>query len=151
MIKTKVTREDALALIEKGRAFHAESQFKDEPFCPEKCWALMESTLSHPLQRFMAFDSEYHGFIVMGISEHWFSTAKKASDFCLYVDPEYRGNKLVIRLLDAAYKWATEVGADDMTIFHNTGINMETAPRLFNKLGFETKGYIFTKEIACAE
>jgi GNAT superfamily N-acetyltransferase len=147
MILTKLTREDALVILDMGKTFHGESQFAHEPFNAEKCWGLLDSTVTHPTRRFIAYDSEFKGFIIMGINEHFFSSAKKAEDFCLYIDPEFRGGRLVLRLLEAAEKWCKENGAIDMTINHNTGINTERAPQLFNKLGFDMKGYIFTKEL----
>ena len=147
MIKTELNREDALVILEMGQQFHKESQFADEPFNADKCWALLDSTVIHPDRRFIAYDSEFKGFIIMGINEHFFSPVKKAEDFCLYIAPEHRGGRLVLKLLDAAKKWCKDNGAIDMTIYHNTGINMERAPELFNKLGFDMKGYIFTKEL----
>lgn len=127
-----------------------ESQFKDEPFNDEKCWALLESTLTHPTLRFIAYDSEFRGFILMQMTEHYFSDVKKASDFALFIVPEARGGSLVVRLIDAATEWSRENGAKDITIYHNTGINTDKAPQLFNKLGFDMDGYIFKKDIQCA-
>lgn len=147
MIKTQLTREDALRILEMGKIFHQESQFKDEPFNAEKCWTLLDSTLRYPDQRFIAYDDQFRGFIIMGINEHFFSPVKKAEDFCLYIDPEHRGGSLAPRLIQAAEEWATSKGAIDMTIYHNTGINMEKAQGFFNRSGYETKGYIFTKEL----
>jgi GNAT superfamily N-acetyltransferase len=148
MIKTQLTREDALRIMELGRALHAESRFKDEPFDDEKCWAVLDSTVRHPDKRFIAYDSEFRGFIIMSMNEEFFNHVKWAADLSLYVAPEFRGSSLVIRLLDSAEKWAKENGARDITIFHNTGIDTDKAPKLFNKLGFHMKGYIFAKELA---
>lgn len=147
MLKTKLTTEDARVILEMGRQLHQESQFKDEPFNVDKCWALLSSTLDNPTRRFIAYDDKFRGFVLMGINEHYFSDVKKAADFCLYIVPEHRGGSLVVRLIDAASEWATANGAKDITIQHNTGIKTESAPRLFNKLGFDLDGYIFTKGI----
>lgn len=147
MIKTNLTLEDASIILKLGAELHQESQFRDEPFNQGKCIALLESTITNPERRFIAFDSEYRGFILMGINEHFFSDVKIAADFSLFIVPEARGGSLVVRLIDAATEWATANGAKDITIRHNTGIKTESALRLFKKLGFDLDGYIFTKEI----
>ncbi len=147
MIKTQLNREDALRILEMGKTFHQESQFKDEPFDAEKCWMLLDSTTRYPDKRFIAYDDEFHGFIIMGINEHFFSPVKKAEDFCLYIDPEHRGGSLAPRLIKAAEDWSKANGAVDITIYHNTGINTEKAKGFFNKSGYDTAGYIFTKEL----
>lgn len=145
MIKTELTREDALRILQMGEEFHKESHFAHLPFSPEKCWSLLESTLTNRDKRFIAFDSEYKGFIIMQITEHFFTNAKMASDFCLYIAPEHRGGTLFLRLIREAAKWAVANGAQEFTIYHNTGIKTEAAPRLFEKIGMNMAGYIFTQ------
>lgn len=147
MIKTTLTREDALEIMKLGKRLHQESRFKNQPFNEQRCWAILESTIKMPDRSFIAFDSDYRGFILMAITEEFFSGEKWAGDRSLYIAPEHRGGSLVVRLLEAAYKWSKENGASEMTIFHNTGIDTDKAPKLFNKLGFDMKGYIFVKEI----
>lgn len=146
-LQTVLTNESAKRIMELGKSLHGESQFNAEDFDDVKCWALLESTLTHPTKRFIAFDAEYRGFILMGINDHYFSNVKHAEDFCLFIVPEFRGGSLVVRLLNAAEKWAKENGARDITIHHNTGINTAKAPTLFNKLGYDMGGYIFTKDL----
>lgn len=146
MIKTTLTPDDALKMMELGQALHQESHFREEPFDKSRVWDLFGSTLSYPSQRFIAFDSQYRGFILLGISEHFFSGKKIASDYCFYVKPEHRGSTIAWRLLLEARKWAAENKAISLTIYHNTGIEIDKAQRLFTKLGFDMKGYIFTQE-----
>jgi ribosomal protein S18 acetylase RimI-like enzyme len=146
MIKTELTTDDALQILELGKQLHQESHFRDEPFDGQRCWNLLGSTISNPTERFIAFDSEYRGFILLGMSEHFFSGKKIASDYCFYVKPEHRGSTVAWRLLLEARKWAAENKAISLTIFHNTGIDIDKAQRLFTKLGFDMKGYIFTQE-----
>lgn len=147
MIKTKLTLEDALEIMKLGERLHQESRFNKQPFDKQRCWAILESTIKMSDRSFIAFDSEYRGFILMAITEEFFSGQKWSADRSLYITPEHRGGSLVVRLIDAAYNWSKENGAAEMTIFHNTGIDTDKAPKLFNKLGFDMKGYIFVKEI----
>lgn len=147
MIKTELNREDALALLEGGKMFWQESHFSDEPFDPERCWRYMEATLTQPNRYFVAYDSEYRGFILMVASEHWFSGTLRAADMCFYVKPEYRGSKIALQLVRKAEEWAKQIGAKDITIFHNTGIRTEKAEGFFTRIGYPKAGYIFTKEL----
>lgn len=147
MIKTNLTREDALVILELGKRLHQESHFSDEPYDNERCWAVLDSTVRFPTKRFIAYDDQFRGFIIMGINEHYFSGAKRSEDFALYIAPEHRGGSLVLRLVHAAEDWSRANGAASMTIYHNTGIQTDKAPQLFEKLGYNLDGYIFTKEL----
>lgn len=146
MIKTKLTKESAEKIIELGRKLHAESHFNDQPYDVNRCWSLLEATIKLPEKYFIAFDEDFRGFIIMQIQQHYFSGCKWASDFCLYILPEHRNGLLAPKLIKEAESWAERNGATEMTIFHNTGINTEKATSFFNKFGYKTKGYIFTKE-----
>jgi GNAT superfamily N-acetyltransferase len=147
MIKTVLDKEAAQKVVDMGRVFHAESHFRDQPYDGDRIWALLEATIKFPEKYFIAFDENLHGFIIMNIQQHYFSGHKWASDFCLYVLPEHRNGLLAPKLIKAAEVWSKENGAREMTIFHNTGINTGKATSFFNKFGYETKGYIFTKEL----
>lgn len=147
MIKTKVTLEDAQKIVEMGKVFMEEGRFKDHEYNPDGVMNLLAATVKFPHKYFCAFDEDYHGLILMGISQHYFSTYKWATDFAYFVVPEYRGGTLAVRLLKEAEKWAKENGASELTILHNTGINTDTASRFFNGCGYDTKGHIFTKDL----
>lgn len=147
MIKTQLNREDALRILELGKQLHDESHFRSEPYDSERCWNLLDATVRFPDKRFIAYDAEFRGFILMGINEHYFSGVKRSEDFALWIAPEHRGGLLAPRLIKQAEQWSKDNGAVSMTIYHNTGINTEKAPALFNKLGYDTAGYIFTKEL----
>lgn len=147
MIKTQLTREDALKLLEVFQTFHKESQFKDEPFDQQRVWMLLDATITQPNQIFIAYDDDMRGFIGVTVQEHFFSGVPRVYDLGFYVSPEHRGSSLGIRLLNKAEEWAKTVGAKDITIFHNTGIEMEKSPKLFTRLGYGLDGYIFTKEL----
>jgi GNAT superfamily N-acetyltransferase len=146
MIKTQLSRNDALEILELGRQLHQESQFKDSPYDDRRCWGVLEATLRFPEKFFIAYDDGYNGFILMQIQEHYWSGHKWAVDFGLYVVPEKRGTPLAYRLVQAAERWAKANDAKEMTIYHNTGIDTDKAVQFFNKVGYRTAGHILTKE-----
>lgn len=146
MILTKLDRESAYKILELGKMLHTESHFSDQPYDVERCKSILEATLKSPDKAFIAFDEDFRGFIIMGMNHHYFSGFKYTADLALYIVPEYRNGLLAPRLIKAAEEWSKEHGAIEMTIFHHTGINTESAQPFFNRLGYKTKGYIFTKE-----
>lgn len=150
MILTELTPEYARQVLALGKDLWQESRFNTEPFDEQRVWNLLENTLKRPSKFFIAFnvvDEKITGFILMGMMEHYFSGKLLASDYCVYIAPEHRGGRLIIRLIEAAENWCREYNAMSMTIYHNTGINTDKSQTLFNKLGFDMKGYIFSKEI----
>jgi GNAT superfamily N-acetyltransferase len=150
MIKTQLTREDAIKIIEVGKIFMEEGRFKNHQYNPDGVLKILKATVTNPDKVFCAFDAQYRGLILMGISQHYFSTYKWATDFAFFVLPEYRGGTLAVRLLREAERWAKENGADEITILHNTGIKMDTSERFFNGVGYKTCGHIFSKDLQCA-
>lgn len=147
MIKTKLTREDALKLLEIGQKFHAETRFHNEEFNKERVWALFQKIDAYPSHFFIAYDDEFRGVIMMARSENYWSGEVTAQDMCFFVTPEARGTTIAVRLEKAAREWAKEIGATEMVIYHNTGIDTDNAPDLFNRLGYARQGYIFSREI----
>lgn len=147
MIKTVLTREDALALLEVGRKFHSESQFKDEPYNAEGCWALLDATLRHPDSFFIAYDDEYRGLLILQAGVKFFSGTRWVADQVFYVAPEFRGSSLALRLLKEGEKWTRSIGAPELVIMHNAGIGMAEADRFYKRLGFDLTGKIFTKQL----
>lgn len=147
MIKTTLTREDALQILELGKMIHQESRFRDEPYSEDKCWRALNGTLEFPDSVFIAYDDQFNGFILIRMGTEFFNEIKRASDMALYVKPEHRGSSLFVKLIFAAEKWAKENGAVDLTINHNTGIDVDKAAGSFIKLGFTEHGRIFSKEL----
>lgn len=147
MIKTTLTVEDAHEILKLGGLIHNESRFKNEPYDMQKCWRVLDATLLYPHRYFVAYDSEFKGFILINIGTEFFNDVKRATDLALYVKPEFRGTSLFVKLILAAEKWAKENDAVELTIKHNTGIELDKATGSFTKLGFDTAGRIFSKEL----
>jgi len=147
MIKIQLTRDDAFKILELGKQLHQESRFSSEPFSADKCWGVLDGTLRYPDKFFIAYDDQFHGFILMHMGTEFFNDVKRASDLSVYIQPEFRGTSLFVKLIKSAEKWAKENGAVDLTINHNTGIDIEKATSSFVKLGYSEKGRIFSKEL----
>lgn len=148
MIKTVLDRESGLKILELGKRFHEESRFKDgEEFNPERVWNVLQKISTYPSHYFIAYDDQYRGLIAMIRTENYWSGETLAQDLAFYVEPESRGSTLAVRLEKAAREWASQIGATEMVIYHNTGIKTNKAPALFEKLGYTQRGFIFSREI----
>lgn len=147
MIKTKLTFEDAQKIVQMGEVFMKEGRFKDHEYNADGVMNILASTIKFPNKFFCAVDEDWRGLLLLGISQHYFSTYKWATDFAFFVVPEHRGGPLAAQLLAEGEKWAKENGASELTILHNTGIKTDTAHIFFNGVGYNTAGYIFTKDL----
>ncbi len=144
MIKTQLTRDDALKILELGRALHGESHFAKENFDDERCWMLLDSTLRSPGRCFIAYDDQFRGMIILQMSTNFFSGAKWAGDQVFYVAPEARNQGLSDELLEAGKKWAKENGAAELTIIHNAGIGLDWSDQYYSKRGFQLTGKVYS-------
>lgn len=147
MIKTQLTREDALALLEVGRVFHKESQYGDRPYDAEGIWTILNLTCQPNSNFIIAYDSEYRGLMMAQASKQWFTGIPLVFDLGLFVQPNARGGKIAQELIKTIEEWAKQKGATEFTISHTSGVNTDKAPAFFNTLGFKQSGLIFTKEL----
>lgn len=147
MIRTDLDREAALKILELGKKFHMESRFKHEEYNPERVWSLLQKIQTYPSHYFIAYDDQFRGLIAMVRMENYWSGETTAQDLAFYVSPEARGTPIAVRLERAAREWAQQIGATEMIIYHNTGIESDNAPALFSRLGYNKQGYIFSREI----
>src|ERR1700744_3393327 len=147
MIKTQLTREDALQILELGRLLHQESQYSKQPFNAERIWSVLEATLQRPDSFFIAYDDKYRGLLLLQMSAEFFSGEKWAGDLSFYVAPDARKLGLGDELLVVGEKWAKENGAKELTILHNAGIGLDKADHYYEKRGFKLSGKIYSKTL----
>jgi len=147
MIKTKLTREDALKILELGKLLHQESQYSKQPFNAERIWSILDATLQRPDTFFIAFDDQYRGLILLQMSSEFFSGEKWAGDLAFYVASGARKSGLGDELLAEGIKWAKANGALEFTIIHNAGIGGD-ATDYYEKRGFNLTGKVYSKSLS---
>lgn len=149
-LHTTINREDAFQILELGKRMHEESGYRKVAFNPQKLWDLLDNTLKFPERRFIAYEKR-DGVIVGGflgqINEHYFSDELVATDLAMYVVPELRKSRVFYRMFKEFEAWAKAGGATSIFLGHTTGVDTEKAKPLFEKLGYQTIGYVFNKEI----
>ena len=139
--------DDIEALTSIGAAMHLESAYKHTDYSADKCRALGENIISSPrlLGLVSEVDGDINGFFIGVISEHYFSDTLMASDFLLYVIPEYRNGLSGVRLIKSYIEWAKESGIEtgNIQLGQTAGIAPATVDRLYKKLGFHPSGTIY--------
>ncbi len=151
IIQTKITKEDALELLELGYQMHQEApNFRQLPYKRERIWKILDQSLLNP-SRVCALvakeDDKIIGFFIGSITEQFFSGDLLANDIAMFVLPEYRGGSCFPRLLKAFENWAHTNNAERIILAHSSGINTEKSNGFFVKQGYPLTGYIFTKEL----
>lgn len=150
MILNNLDVESGTEIIKLGYDLHQESKYRATPYNEDRCWAVLNATQNND-KFFIAYDDKFRGFLILQATAHYFSGELWTADLAFYVAPEFRGTSLGVKLLKAGEEWSKKIGATEMTIFHNTGIRIDKSESFFNRIGYTTAGYIFTKDLICAE
>jgi GNAT superfamily N-acetyltransferase len=134
----------AAQAIEMGRAMHAESQYRDQPFDRDKVIATVARAIEDPgwLFRFAVDDDRLVGFFLGLLDTHWFNNELVAIDRALYVAPDRRGfvagKKLIAEYLD----WARAKGCRQVFLTQSTGVEPERTQRFYEHNGFRNVGTV---------
>lgn len=127
---------------------HAESpRFARFGFDPEKAWALAARVMNEAGFMLIVADrgGELVGMFAGFVAEHFFSSARYASDIVLYVTPEYRGGTTAVRFIHIFERWAAKSGAAECVPGVSTEVHAERTEQLYERLGYKRSGVIMQK------
>lgn len=141
---------DIPALVEMGRAMHAESpRFARFGFNPDKVAALAAGVIPGGGALVAERDGIIVGMMAGFVVAQWFSDDLIASDFVLYLQPdERRKGRAAFMLVRAFEEWAKSQGAIDIAPGTTTGIDPEGTARFYEKMGYGRTGFAFHKEVS---
>lgn len=136
----RATSADIPALVEFGRAMHAESPTHQRmSFNAEKVRQLFATMIAKPMTA-LVLVSETAGVIDGGvmalIDAHFFSDDLIAQELALYVVPEKRGSLRGARLVAGLDAWARAMGAKLLQAGCTTGNAVNRTIELYEHLGF---------------
>jgi GNAT superfamily N-acetyltransferase len=138
------TTADIGALLLLAEAMHAESRYAPLPFDLAKVADLFGGLIGGAGCLLVAErDGEIVGGLAGWCAEHFFTRAKIASDFGLFVPQNRRGGLVAARLLQAFAAWAQGQGAAMVQAGITTGVNVAATTRLYQGVGFVPVGTIF--------
>jgi len=152
MTKDKLdsTRElvEALNLCQ---AFMKESRYGHLPLSEKKAEFVLGTAQNRPDVFFLRYNftesGECVGLFIGRIEELFFADSYIASDLVFYVREDHRGSPWFVKTLREFEKWAKDKGALYVKLLPNSGINTQSAPKLFERLGYDQVGHIFNKEL----
>ncbi len=143
------THDDLHDLVEMAALMHAEApQYRDEPFISGDMRDFLNHSLEDPDKCIMVSEDagRITGMIGGGLVPWMFNFSRGyATDFGIYVHPDYRGGLTGLRLIRWLECWAHERGVYTVKIGESTGIAPEIFGRLLRKIGYNHSGACYTK------
>tara|TARA_E500000318_G_C3555862_1_gene211062 strand:+ start:484 stop:927 length:444 start_codon:yes stop_codon:yes gene_type:complete len=144
------SEQDVETAIELGRALHAESQFRDMPYNPDKLRALGTKVLSgnHGYLLILAErDGVATGFILAKLDRHFFSDALAMNVLVLYVEPVARNGLSAIKLLHVAKSVGKRSRVKSIYISSTVGFGDLRFDKFMKKIGCKRVGSNYSIEV----
>ena len=140
------TLADVPALVDLGRAMHAESErFSRLQFDPERLAATLRLAIERHFAQVVDVDGKLIGGMVALLTPHWFSPDLTACDLALFMTPECRGTIAAARLLNAYAFWARGHGSK-LTLFGvMSGVHVEQTVAMCERLGWRRAGVVMER------
>lgn len=134
------TEADIPALIELGRAMHAESpRFAVHQYSPAKTAATIQFLIAHGVVLVAEKAGEPVGMMGGMVAPQPFLDSMQGVELAVYVAPAHRG-RTGMRLIRAFEAWAFDRGADEITLGISTEVDIERTAALYERLGYRRSG-----------
>lgn len=141
MLVREATRDDVGAVMEMGRAMHAESpSLRGLDYDEAKVLNLIEFLIANPNSGGVLvaeIEGKIGGMLLFFVAEHFFGKDKYASDLCVYLRPEHRGGRGFLRLIRAFETRAGELGVAEKLLGISTGVHPERTAAALTRLGYD--------------
>lgn len=135
----KATALDISAMVEMGAMMHDESpQYRDRSYNRRKCThlSLMLIEARFGCALVADDDGELVGMFLGVAQEQYFGDDIQTTDLLLYVKPEARGGRAMLKLVRAYEAWAEDLGATDIILGVSTGVHAKQTVHIYEKLGY---------------
>jgi GNAT superfamily N-acetyltransferase len=141
------TDDDMGALLILAEQMHAESDYRRYPFAIDKMARLFQGLMDGAGVVLVAEQADRVVGVMAGYCEEsWFTPAKVAGEYGVFVEPGARGAALAAGLVRAFCAWAKEQGADLIQVGVTTGVTTDRTAQLYEKLRFRRTGIVFEYE-----
>ncbi|AZS78843.1 GNAT family N-acetyltransferase [Achromobacter spanius] len=140
------TLQDVPAVVALAQAFHRESAYRNTEFLPSKVTDLFSGLLDEPRGTLLVAEEGgvLIGFLSGGIGQDYFGDGLFAFEHGVYVVPERRGGMAGPRLVQAFLSWAEGLGVPRKHMAISTGIATERTGALYQHLGGENTGALYS-------
>jgi len=141
------TEEDVIPMVSWGKLMYEQSQFNKYDWDDIKVIGLVRMIIKDPMGIAVVAELEDSKQIVGGmigmVREHFFGKDLEASDYAVFLAPEFRQSAAGFAVIKAYIKKATELGANEITLGNSTGNQPDRVAKLYEKIGFTRYGYNF--------
>lgn len=137
---------DLLPILEILRTMHEESRLARFPRDEGKVSQFVIDLLMNPDGIVLVTGEPICGVFLGVAQELWFSRAKTAFEVIFYVLPEHRGGRHAVKLINGYKARARELGAQEIKISEEAGINPDLVERFYSKMGFSKLGTAYLLE-----
>ena len=139
------TDSDVRHIYTLGKKMHAESEFSELDWNEDKVLKWLSANTENPQRLvYCAYDDGVLvGVFIGSISRFYFGDDQLASDLLWYVDKDYRGTRVGVRLLKEFKKWATEKNVKRIQVGISSGLSMDRTGALLEKMGFTQIGGLY--------
>ena len=143
----QATTDDAKEIFKLILEMHAETDFSNFVFCPEKAFAGLFRWIDKPdAAMFVAVtDGRVVGILACEVMPLWFSNDRCMVEQLLFVTQQSRGTRAAYRLVEAFIEW-TKADVQHIKMGVATGVGA-SAERLYQKFGLHCVGGNFIKHI----
>lgn len=144
----RAAKNDIPKMIELGKAMHAESRFRGFKFNDDKAARFLDYAVSEKSLIVLVDGEPAHAMMIAYVQPFWWGDDLESDDLLLYVSPKMRGKSSAIRLVKEYKRIAKGMGVADPRISTATGVETERTAKLFERLGFEGTGLMFSLKAA---
>lgn len=139
----RATGEDAAALLDMGRAMHAESpHYQGRGWDDARVLEAIDLFTGPAAEAGQALllvaedGGELVGMAAVFVAQDWFGPDRYVTDRVVYVRPDRRGSPVFLRLVHAVEGWAQAIGVPEVTIGVSTGVHVGATVHAYQRLGY---------------
>ena len=145
----KAAKEDVIDLAILGKQFVKESQNGFLGWNSSKVYdSLLDAVGRNDFGIFvLCADTEVVGMLIAFVAPCFFSDVVQASEIAWYVDPEHRGSRMAVKMLDYFESWAEDQGAVCANLMNLDVLNADKVAKMYNKRGYRLAENTFVKEL----
>jgi len=92
-------------------------------------------------------DAEVVGMLIALVTPCFFSDVSQAVEIAWYIDPDHRGTRVALKMINEYERWAKEAGAVCTNMINLEVLNGDKVARMYNKRGYTLVENTFLKEL----
>lgn len=139
------TIEDIPELVTLGFKMTSETRVNRFDYSYTKTASSLEMYIQDELSFVLVaeLDGGLRGALVAEVGTHWFGNSSTSEEKNIFVEKQYRKTSIGTQLIKKYIETCLELGVEDITLSHFSGVDQEGTDRLYKKLGFVPLGRMY--------